>query len=262
MKDISYADKIVIIDFGSQTTQLIARRIRELGVYCEIISCYKTDNLTNEINLKGIILSGGSAGSICWFQDGISDSRPQELSVVNGLAFLPYSNCPHYSIENRKALYHQLIQENSISTGYACDDLSGILFRNGQAVEFVSQSDKHNSYLVQVVNGVVQSAITESNLLLNKDALQQQEYSSLTINQKMKDLININDNSTPLNAYVSIIKKLQLNKEGIPESEINQVLNIGIEKILLPTINWLELLTALMKISMACGIFTIVMEFG
>jgi GMP synthase (glutamine-hydrolysing) len=59
MKDISYADKIVIIDFGSQTTQLIARRIRELGVYCEIISCYKTDYLTNEINLKGIILSGG-----------------------------------------------------------------------------------------------------------------------------------------------------------------------------------------------------------
>ncbi len=59
MKDISYVDKIVIVDFGSQTTQLIARRIRELGVYCEIISCYKTDNLTNEINIKGIILSGG-----------------------------------------------------------------------------------------------------------------------------------------------------------------------------------------------------------
>ena len=59
MKDISYTDKIVIIDFGSQTTQLIARRIRELGVYCEIISCYKTKDLKNEFNLKGIVLSGG-----------------------------------------------------------------------------------------------------------------------------------------------------------------------------------------------------------
>ncbi len=59
MKDTSYVEKIIIIDFGSQTTQLIARRIRELGVYCEIISCYKTKDLRNEINLKGIILSGG-----------------------------------------------------------------------------------------------------------------------------------------------------------------------------------------------------------
>ena len=59
MKDISSLNKIIIVDFGSQTTQLIARRVRELGVYCEIISCYKTKNLTNEDNLKGIILSGG-----------------------------------------------------------------------------------------------------------------------------------------------------------------------------------------------------------
>jgi GMP synthase (glutamine-hydrolysing) len=59
MKAISHFDKIIIIDFGSQTTQLIARRVRELGVYCEIISCYQTKNLKNELNLKGIILSGG-----------------------------------------------------------------------------------------------------------------------------------------------------------------------------------------------------------
>jgi len=59
MKDASHINKVIIIDFGSQTTQLIARRVRELGVYCEIISCYKTKNLSNEVNLKGIILSGG-----------------------------------------------------------------------------------------------------------------------------------------------------------------------------------------------------------
>ncbi len=53
-------DKILIIDFGSQFTQLIARRIRELGVFSEIISHKKATirNLKNQ-NIIGIILSGG-----------------------------------------------------------------------------------------------------------------------------------------------------------------------------------------------------------
>ena len=52
--------KIKIIDFGSQFTQLIARKIRELGIYCEIISHNKiTKNYKLERNVKGLILSGG-----------------------------------------------------------------------------------------------------------------------------------------------------------------------------------------------------------
>ena len=51
--------KILIIDFGSQFTQLIARRIRELGVYSEIISHKKTNKINQIKNIKGIILSGG-----------------------------------------------------------------------------------------------------------------------------------------------------------------------------------------------------------
>ena len=52
--------KIIIIDFGSQFTQLIARKIRELGIYCEIISHNKiTKNYKLERNVKGLILSGG-----------------------------------------------------------------------------------------------------------------------------------------------------------------------------------------------------------
>ena len=51
--------KILIIDFGSQFTQLIARRIRELGVYSEIISHKKIKNTDINKSIKGIILSGG-----------------------------------------------------------------------------------------------------------------------------------------------------------------------------------------------------------
>ena len=52
-------EKILIIDFGSQFTQLIARRIRELGVFCEIISHKKIKNRDINRSVKGIILSGG-----------------------------------------------------------------------------------------------------------------------------------------------------------------------------------------------------------
>ena len=52
-------NKILIIDFGSQFTQLIARRIRELGVYSEILSHKKIKKKDIDNNIKGIILSGG-----------------------------------------------------------------------------------------------------------------------------------------------------------------------------------------------------------
>ena len=52
-------DKILIVDFGSQVTKLIARRIRELGVYSEIIKPSELAKLKKYQNIKGVILSGG-----------------------------------------------------------------------------------------------------------------------------------------------------------------------------------------------------------
>ena len=52
-------DKVVIIDFGSQVTKLIARRIRELGVYSEVITPIDAFKIKTYKNIKGIIFSGG-----------------------------------------------------------------------------------------------------------------------------------------------------------------------------------------------------------
>ena len=52
-------DKVLIIDFGSQFTQLIARRIRELGVYSEIVTPSEVSKIRKFCNIKGFILSGG-----------------------------------------------------------------------------------------------------------------------------------------------------------------------------------------------------------
>ena len=52
-------DKILIVDFGSQVTQLIARRVREEKVYCEIVPFQKADEAFKALRPKGVILSGG-----------------------------------------------------------------------------------------------------------------------------------------------------------------------------------------------------------
>ena len=54
-------DKILIIDLGSQVTQLIARRVREERVYCEIVPFQKADEAFRAMRPKGVILSGGPA---------------------------------------------------------------------------------------------------------------------------------------------------------------------------------------------------------
>ncbi len=180
---------------------------------------------------KGIILAGGSAGSICWFKNGISDSRPVNLSIVDGLAILPYSNCPHFSQEQRRALYYEMIEKKKMAAGYASDELAGILFKNGKAVEYVSQSDKDNSYFVSLKNGKIQLTKFESKILLKKNSLPENSYTSQLVKKKIVDLLELNDKTTPLNAYISMVKSLQLDNNNISESERSRVLNIGVEKV-------------------------------
>lgn len=102
---------------------------------------------------KGIVLAGGSAGSLCWFTGGTTDSRPTALSLIGGLEFLNYSHCPHYNSEkSRRPLYHDNILKGMLSDGYACDDKSGVLFVNGKYKEAISLDSKNHSYFVYKKN--------------------------------------------------------------------------------------------------------------
>ncbi|MCX8498429.1 MAG: hypothetical protein ORN25_03595, partial [Caulobacteraceae bacterium] len=67
--------RVLIVDFGSQVTQLIARRVRESGVYCEIHPYDKVEAILDAYAPKAIILSGGPAS----VTDYESPSAPQRL---------------------------------------------------------------------------------------------------------------------------------------------------------------------------------------
>ncbi|TSE10633.1 MULTISPECIES: peptidase E [Aquimarina] len=115
---------------------------------------------------KGIVLAGGSAGSLCWFNGGTTDSRPKELSIVKGLSFLNYSHCPHYnSEESRRPLYHDNILKGILSDGYACDDKSGILFVNGKAKSALSIDNESNSYYVYRKEGKIVEEKIDSEII-------------------------------------------------------------------------------------------------
>ena len=115
---------------------------------------------------KGIVLAGGSAGSLCWFINGTTDSRPQELSVVEGLGFLPFSHSPHYhSEEFRQPLYHKNIQSGIFKAGYAMDDFAGIIFKNGKPFKAVSLGEEYNCYFVYLKDGQVVEEKLKANIL-------------------------------------------------------------------------------------------------
>ncbi|MBK8505473.1 MAG: peptidase E [Saprospiraceae bacterium] len=115
---------------------------------------------------RGIVLAGGSAGSLCWFENGTTDSRPIELSVVEGLGFLPFSHCPHYdSEENRRPLYHKNIKSGLFKPGYAMDNNAGIIFKNGKPLKVVSIEEKDNCYFVSMKGGKIAEERLESTIL-------------------------------------------------------------------------------------------------
>jgi peptidase E len=162
------------------------------------------DEILNKALNKGFILAGGSAGSICWFQNGISDSRPVNLSVVDGLAFLPYSHCPHFSEKGRKELYYEQMINRKYNDGYACDNKSGVLFKNGKFIESVSLNDNNNSYFISLKNDSINTQKLESKILINKDALPETAYTTIDVNKKVSDFPEIFNTETPLNTFISL----------------------------------------------------------
>jgi peptidase E len=113
------------------------------------------DRIMREAWEAGVVLGGVSAGSICWFAGGTTDSFGLELRpVVDGLGFLPYSNGVHHDTEPaRRPQLHRLINDGTLPDGFATDDGVALHFRDQELVAAVADRAGKHAYRVERAEG-------------------------------------------------------------------------------------------------------------
>ena len=96
------------------------------------------DAILREAWESGIVLFGASAGMICWFEAGVTDSFGPQLEGMRGLGFLSGSACPHYDgEEHRRPRYRELV-DGGFPEGIAADDGVGVHFVGAELREVVT----------------------------------------------------------------------------------------------------------------------------
>lgn len=124
------------------------------------------DEVLREAWNRGIVLGGASAGSLCWFEEGTTDSRPRELTKVECLGFLEGSHSPHYDAEGeRRPVYQRLIASGELKPGYACDNDAGIYFEDNEVRRVVRTREEANVYYVNLVRGRIVEERLEAEMI-------------------------------------------------------------------------------------------------
>lgn len=124
------------------------------------------DNVLREAWDGGIVLGGASAGSLCWFEEGTTDSRPRELTRIECLGFLKGSHSPHYDAEEvRRPTYHRLIRSGVLKPGYACDNNAGIYFEDNEVRRVVATREDAKAYYVSLEGGEIVEQVLEPELI-------------------------------------------------------------------------------------------------
>jgi peptidase E len=146
-----------VISVGGGSTKNLLLLWREWGL----------DAILKEAWAAGVVLAGLSAGSICWFEQGVTDSvEAGRLHALPCLGLLPGSNCPHYDGEpGRRPSYHRLLREGLIQPGYAADDGAALHFVGQRLLRCVSSRPSARIYRVQPGAGGVEETALDQTLL-------------------------------------------------------------------------------------------------
>jgi peptidase E len=108
---------------------------------------------------NGTVLAGVSAGALCWFEAGVTDSYPRSLATLNALGWLRGSFTPHYDSEpGRRPLFAELIGSGQLPAGVAADDFVALRFENERLREAVTAVAGKSAYRVRATARGVREA--------------------------------------------------------------------------------------------------------
>jgi len=109
------------------------------------------DKILKKAYLNGTVMSGVSAGAICWFQNGITDSWASNLKMMPCLNFIKGTCCPHYDEEpERKPTVKNFLLRNKVKNIYAVDGGAALHIKDEKIFKSIIFKKNKSSYLVDV----------------------------------------------------------------------------------------------------------------
>jgi peptidase E len=137
-EDLLLSQDLIFVGGGSIANMLAVWRVHGI------------DAIMRKAWQAGIVLSGVSAGAICWFSGGTTDSFGLDLRpFTDGLGMFAPSYCPHYDSEpGRRPLYQSLVADASLPAGIACDDGAAAHFIYDELDAIVTDSPQARGYFV------------------------------------------------------------------------------------------------------------------
>jgi dipeptidase E len=136
LRELALAHDVILVAGGNTANAIAIWRVHGF------------DEILREAWRNGVLLTGWSAGMICWFEHGVTDSFGPELAPMDCLGFLAGSACPHYDGEERRRPVYTKLVADGFPAGIAADDDVGVHFVGMDLREVVTSRAGATAYRV------------------------------------------------------------------------------------------------------------------
>ena len=130
---------------------------------------WKLDRLLKKAYNRGVVLSGVSAGAICWFETGVTDSWASNLNLIDCMGILKGSCCPHYNSEkDRRPSVHKFIKDKKVPFVYSIEDGAAIHFKDDKPYKNISFMENAKVFVVDETNDVIKESVQRMHSIIKK----------------------------------------------------------------------------------------------